>query len=824
MRRCGTDDADARRPLSRPPRKLIWVRARRRGCPARRDPPPGWPAASGPCAQQQAGGRRAAAARPQEGGAAAQDSARAGIFRRGVMARGRGGSLAALERGAVTISSRTRCNTRSLGERPRRRGRRDGRAHHRPALRRPPAARWGRGCAGTCSWTAAPAPACRGCSMGSCDDQAPRALLLTHVHLDHAGAARRWWRAGRSCRCTSTPAGRPHLADPTRLVASARRGVRRAPGGAARGGAAGTRGRTCARSTTASDRRAALRLDPGTRLPPRRLPRARQRRGLLRGPRGRAPGGRCGDAPDAPAGGGPRRLEGLAPEARAVAAPGARARPLRARREHPGSTSPPCARRSPGTSAGRRPARRRSWPRWSPTCASALPGAGRGGLHVRGARRTQRGGAAALAGARAGGPVERRRREPLASVGTRATTPALPPEARRASAVVDLVRVCGGARGALSLLDRRGTGRKRRRGSKHATYEGVGPLPALCARRRGIGATGALGGLSGRHRLGRNSSGQLGDGTLENSRAPIPVSGLGEVLSVAAGSEHSLALLSERDRDGVGRQHGGPARRRQQHLQRRARPGERPQRRHGDRGRRRIQPRPAQQRPRDGLGQNLEGKLGDGLNNSSNVPVEVSGLSEVTAISAGGKHALALQSDQRVKAWGSNKDGQLGIGVIEQRRETPVEVKELGGVTAIAAGGLHSLALLSNGTVEAWGAQRQRPARQRHQNQQRHGRRGPGPDRRARDRGGRNPQPGGAHRRRSVRLGRRQERRARQRHWDCRAACRCRSSGLTEVSSVGAGKNFSVALQASGNVWTWGVNGEGQLGTGSKEPHSLQPG
>ncbi len=54
-------------------------------------------------------------------------------------------------------------------------------------------------------------------------DRAPRALLLTHVHLDHAGAAgalvERWPRLPVYIH----PRGATHLADPSRLVASARR-------------------------------------------------------------------------------------------------------------------------------------------------------------------------------------------------------------------------------------------------------------------------------------------------------------------------------------------------------------------------------------------------------------------------------------------------------------------------------------------------------------------------------------------------------------------------------------------------------------------------
>jgi alpha-tubulin suppressor-like RCC1 family protein len=348
-------------------------------------------------------------------------------------------------------------------------------------------------------------------------------------------------------------------------------------------------------------------------------------------------------------------------------------------------------------------------------------------------------------------------------------------------------------------------------------------LCLLCAlAAAALGAGGALAASPAATAWGGNSSGQLGDGTLESSREPIPVSGLGEVLSVAAGSEHSLALLPNGTVMAWGANTAGQL---------------------GD-GNNTSSDVPV---PVSGLtgvtaiaaggefslallsnghvmawGQNLEGELGDGLNNSSNVPVEVSGLSEVTAISAGGKHALALQSDQRVKAWGSNKDGQLGIGVIDNDELTPVEVKELGGVTAISAGGLHSLALLSSGTVEAWGGNGS-------------GQLGNGTKTNSDTAvavqgliGVHAIAAGEAHSvaaltggevfawgdGKSGELGN---------GLGVQSSVPVQASGLTEVSSVEAGKNFSIALQASGNVWTWGVNGEGQLGTGTKEAHSLSP-
>ena len=67
------------------------------------------------------------------------------------------------------------------------------------------------------------------------------------------------------------------------------------------------------------------------------------------------------------------------------------------------------------------------------------------------------------------------------------------------------------------------------------------------------------------------------------------------------------------------------------------------------------------------------------------------GLSGVTAIAAGGYHSLALKSDGTVVGWGATATGQTTIPA------------GLSGVIAIAAGYHHSLALKSDGTVVGWG-------------------------------------------------------------------------------------------------------------------------
>ncbi len=163
---------------------------------------------------------------------------------------------------------------------------------------------------------------------------------------------------------------------------------------------------------------------------------------------------------------------------------------------------------------------------------------------------------------------------------------------------------------------------------------------------------------------GNDESGQLGNGHNTDSQVPVPVEGLTGVTAIAAGDEHSLALLS----DGTVMSWGN---------------GER-------------------------------GQLGTGGKANHNSPIAVKGLSGVTAIAAGGQYSLALLSNGTVVSWGDDSHGQLGnMAILEEVTEateeegvystSPIPVDGLSGVTSIAAGRTHDLALLSNGTVEAWG-------------------------------------------------------------------------------------------------------------------------
>ena len=88
-----------------------------------------------------------------------------------------------------------------------------------------------------------------------------------------------------------------------------------------------------------------------------------------------------------------------------------------------------------------------------------------------------------------------------------------------------------------------------------------------------------------------------------------------------------------------------------------------------------------------------------GTRNYNPAPVTVSNVSNAIAVAAGGQHSLALLSDGTVCAWGYNLYGQLGDGTTTYDRTTAVAVSGLANVVEISAGGDHSLALLSDGTV-----------------------------------------------------------------------------------------------------------------------------
>lgn len=103
-------------------------------------------------------------------------------------------------------------------------------------------------------------------------------------------------------------------------------------------------------------------------------------------------------------------------------------------------------------------------------------------------------------------------------------------------------------------------------------------------------------------------------------------------------------------------------------------------------------------------GENLRGQLGIGATvpQIADTPLPVQGLGGVTMVAASGLHACALLSGGTVSCWGANESGQLGDGTTTDR-SLPVPVAGLSNVIDIAVALGSSCALLSGGTVSCWG-------------------------------------------------------------------------------------------------------------------------
>ncbi|MEG6568804.1 S-layer homology domain-containing protein [Thermoanaerobacterium thermosaccharolyticum] len=211
---------------------------------------------------------------------------------------------------------------------------------------------------------------------------------------------------------------------------------------------------------------------------------------------------------------------------------------------------------------------------------------------------------------------------------------------------------------------------------------------------------------------GWNDCGQLGDGTTTNRTIPVQVKGISDVVAIAAGMYHTVALKN------------------------------------------------------DGTvwawGFNYYGELGNGTadKDSHSTPVQVKGISDVKAIAAGMYHTVALKNDGTVWAWGDNEHDQLGNETTkEEYHSTPVQVKGISDVKAITAGNGYTVALKNDGTVWAWGDNYFGTTNS--------------------------------------------------------SSTPVQVKGISDVKAIAAGASYTVVLKNDGTVWAWGVNEYGKLGDGT---------
>ncbi len=174
-------------------------------------------------------------------------------------------------------------------------------------------------------------------------------------------------------------------------------------------------------------------------------------------------------------------------------------------------------------------------------------------------------------------------------------------------------------------------------------------------------------------------------------------------------------------------------------------------------------------------GYDSNGQLGDGgTNTDKSFPVSVVGLTGITGVAGGYYHSLAVDNSGNVWSWGDDARGQLGDNATLTAYSTPVAVTSISGVSAVSAGWYHSIALDNTGKVWGWGYDQVYGA--------------------VGDNAALVNQPTPV---------------AVSPAW-----------GVNTITAISAGEYHSLALDNTGKVWAWGMGTYGQLGNGG---NSVQP-
>jgi alpha-tubulin suppressor-like RCC1 family protein len=155
---------------------------------------------------------------------------------------------------------------------------------------------------------------------------------------------------------------------------------------------------------------------------------------------------------------------------------------------------------------------------------------------------------------------------------------------------------------------------------------------------------------------GANGNGQLGNGNLVANITPVQVGNLGNVVKVETGNNHSCALINTGEVKC--------------------------------------------------WGANANGQLGNGVSTDSSNPVKVKGLEEpVTALVAGTNSNCVIAASGKIQCWGNNGSGQLGNGSTNSVTSIPTDVLAIDhGATQVAIGDSHACALLDDKKIKCWGS------------------------------------------------------------------------------------------------------------------------
>jgi len=173
-------------------------------------------------------------------------------------------------------------------------------------------------------------------------------------------------------------------------------------------------------------------------------------------------------------------------------------------------------------------------------------------------------------------------------------------------------------------------------------------------------------------------------------------------------------------------------------------------------------------------GTNFSGQLGHGDTVRKQEPTRVERLSNVVAVSMSSSHSLALTANGAVYAWGSNSNGELGLGNSGSgtQRHEPTRIPGISNVIAIATSTSpnngRSIAVTSDGYLYMWGSL------VRHLGST--GRVSP--------------------------------------HTRTAVTTPTRVPGITDVVAFGGGSGVYAIITSNGNLYTWGSNSSGNLGLG----------